>query len=399
MARRATWNFGLQRRSNGAVISASRCWSWRHCAATTDGRTTACISSSSREWQDNAAAFARSRALYYPYVEPVRGGGRGLLESLAEHACVIVTDWYPAYFLPAMVRAAAKKVRIRLEEVDSNGLIPIAAADRAFPVARSFRAFVQRSLKEHIQSLPDERPLAGLRRVPRLAHIPQAITKRWPPADAAMLRGGQRALSILPIDHTIAPARLRGGAKAAKARLATFTGRRTGHVRRRSESSRRRRHEPPLAIPALRPPLGARDLLRDHDARALDHASPREPSRRTTRRLVGSLASGRGLPRSARRLAGAGLQHLRAPSALRPLLVAAGLGEEHAEATPGGRAAASLLPGAARGSDDGGQCVERGAASAEDGRVVPRLPPDAVGEEDLSNGALRPPRRSSAWRT
>jgi len=41
---------------------------------------------------DNAAAFAAAGIAYLPYVEPEPGRGRGLLEALARHACVVVTD-------------------------------------------------------------------------------------------------------------------------------------------------------------------------------------------------------------------------------------------------------------------------------------------------------------------
>ena len=45
-----------------------------------------------------------------------------------------------------MAAAAAAQSPVRLEAVDSNGIIPLAAHEKAFPVARSFRAFVQRTL-------------------------------------------------------------------------------------------------------------------------------------------------------------------------------------------------------------------------------------------------------------
>src|SRR5262245_35194522 len=47
---------------------------------------------------DNAAAFTRTPALYYPYVERTVGQGRGLLAALSPHAAVVVTDEYPCFF-------------------------------------------------------------------------------------------------------------------------------------------------------------------------------------------------------------------------------------------------------------------------------------------------------------
>src|SRR5262245_53261071 len=57
----------------------------------------------------NAKAAARSPALYYPYVEAQAGDGRGLLQALSIHAAAIVTDWYPGFFIPHMLDAAARR--------------------------------------------------------------------------------------------------------------------------------------------------------------------------------------------------------------------------------------------------------------------------------------------------
>lgn len=82
---------------------------------------------------DNVRAFSASGALYYPYVEPGKGAGKGLLARLSEDAALIVTDDYPCFFLPQAVAAAATRVAIRLEAVDSNGLLPLAAVPQAYP--------------------------------------------------------------------------------------------------------------------------------------------------------------------------------------------------------------------------------------------------------------------------
>jgi deoxyribodipyrimidine photo-lyase len=54
---------------------------------------------------DNARAF-------YPYIEPEVGAGNGLLETLVAQACVVVTDDYPAFFLPRMTAATANKLSV-----------------------------------------------------------------------------------------------------------------------------------------------------------------------------------------------------------------------------------------------------------------------------------------------
>ncbi len=173
----------------------------------------------------NAAACA-GRVFYYPYVEPAPGHGRGLLRALAARACAIVTDFYPAFFLPAMVAAAARQVTVRLEAVDSNGLVPVSEHGRAFPTARGYRAFVQRVLREHLRRLPLESPLAAADGAPLFATIPADILARWPLADAALLGGDAAALARLPIDHSVNTLPTAGGSTNATRTLRAFVERR-----------------------------------------------------------------------------------------------------------------------------------------------------------------------------
>jgi deoxyribodipyrimidine photo-lyase len=91
---------------------------------------------------DDAAAYARAGVAHLAYVEPEPGAGRGLLETLAGRACVVVTDEFPEFFLPRMLAAAGRKLAAmgtRLEMVDGNGLLPLRAAGRAWPSAPHFR--------------------------------------------------------------------------------------------------------------------------------------------------------------------------------------------------------------------------------------------------------------------
>jgi deoxyribodipyrimidine photo-lyase len=169
---------------------------------------------------DHAARLADSDVLYHPYVEPEPGAGKGLLEALGRRACVVVTDDYPAFFLPRMIAAAGSQVPVRLEAVDSNGLLPLRAADKDFTAAVHFRRFLQRVLPDHLEHAPEEDPLAeGL--PPRLKNLPREILKRWPAASPDLLAGGP--LSGLPIDHSVPPVPgVRGGDAAGEAALERF---------------------------------------------------------------------------------------------------------------------------------------------------------------------------------
>jgi deoxyribodipyrimidine photo-lyase len=69
---------------------------------------------------ENARRLA-GRALHHPWIERAPGEGRGLLPALAAHACAVVTDDYPTFFLPRMIEAAGN-IPVRLEAVDASGL-------------------------------------------------------------------------------------------------------------------------------------------------------------------------------------------------------------------------------------------------------------------------------------
>ncbi len=171
--------------------------------------------------RDNALRSAASPVHYYPYVEPAVDADKGLLAELAGHAAVVVTDDYPCFFLPRMVRSAAAKLPVLLEMVDSNGLVPLRATEKVFPTAFAFRRYLQRELADHLTDAPHARPLARLD-LPRLARLPKGITQRWPPATTALLGAQAAALRRLPIDHAVGPAAFGGGTTAAQRSLRTF---------------------------------------------------------------------------------------------------------------------------------------------------------------------------------
>jgi len=219
-ARRVRWNFGLQHAAAWAedlgvpllvlepLRSGYRWASDRLHAFVLQGMA------------DNAVRLGRAGVAYYPYLEPASGAGRGLLAALAQHAAVVVTDDYPAFFLPRMLAAAAPQVPARFEAVDSNGLLPLRAADRTFPSAYAFRRFLQAHLQPHLSQFPEADPLGRAARPP--ARVPDDIARRWPPVASAALAGVGTTLAGLPVDHAVAPSPIRGGAAEGESVLARF---------------------------------------------------------------------------------------------------------------------------------------------------------------------------------
>jgi deoxyribodipyrimidine photo-lyase len=168
---------------------------------------------------DNARRLA-GRALYHPYVEPSSGEGKGLLEALSARACAVVTDDFPTFFLPRMVEAAGRRLRVRLEAVDGSGVVPFRLPGSDFPTAYAFRRWLQRELPRWLPRRPAADPLARAR-LPGPPPLPREIARRWPAADPeALARPGALAVS-LPVDHRVPPAG-EGGPAAGERRLAAF---------------------------------------------------------------------------------------------------------------------------------------------------------------------------------
>ncbi len=219
--RRVQRNFGLQRAVERAaelerplvILEALRCdYPWasdRLHRFIMDGMA------------DNRKRLENKPVLYYPYIERARGEGKGLLRALAEHACNIVTDDFPAFFLPRMLEAAGRGLPVLLEAVDSNGILPLAAADRVYQRAFSFRKFLQSQMKEQLRSVPRKDPLARVS-LPPPPRLSRTLRNRWPPATDEWLHADTRELSDFAIDHRVDPSPIRGGAKEASAVLNRF---------------------------------------------------------------------------------------------------------------------------------------------------------------------------------
>jgi deoxyribodipyrimidine photo-lyase len=183
---------------------------------------------------DNAAWLAGRPVSYYPFVETVRGAGKGLIKEMAASACLIVTDDYPAFFLPKMLHAAAAQASVRMEAVDSNGLLPLRATEQAYPSAYAFRRFLQKNLPGHLFNFPQRDPLAHVD-LPLLEKLPEQIRQDWPEAVPELLEAGVEILATLPLDHAVLPTKELGGWQQAEKYLKRFLTERLPRYQQRSE--------------------------------------------------------------------------------------------------------------------------------------------------------------------
>jgi deoxyribodipyrimidine photo-lyase len=170
---------------------------------------------------DNKKYFERKDVFYYPYVESRPDSGKGLLQNLSKKACLIITDDYPCFFIPEMIRKTASKIPILMEKVDSNGILPMRVADRIFTTAYSFRRFLQKKLPEHLLEFPKIEPLKKVD-MPMLKRIPKEIIRHWLFADTDMLKGNIKLIQSLPIDHHVTPTNQKGGTGKSRRLLRQF---------------------------------------------------------------------------------------------------------------------------------------------------------------------------------
>jgi deoxyribodipyrimidine photo-lyase len=170
---------------------------------------------------DNLRRLARTRVFYYPFIDTRPKAGQGLLAALSQRACLVVTDEFPCFFIPAMQRAAASQVPVKMEAVDSCGLIPLSAADRVFPTAYAWRRYMQKVLPGLLLELPSANPFKG-KKLPGRPGLPREIIDKWPPATEALLSAGPGFLSGLPLDQSVDVAPIKGGPTAARNALRRF---------------------------------------------------------------------------------------------------------------------------------------------------------------------------------
>ncbi len=220
-ARRTTWNYGLQHAAAIAeelqrpllVLEPIECsYPWacdRFHAFILDGMA------------QQAAELTKHAVAYYPYVEPARGQARGLVQELSRHACAVIADDYPMFVMRQRLASAAEKLTVRLDAVDSNGLLPMRLVAEPFVTARSFRTMLRKTLPRALQQPPMPDPLARCA-LPAVAPIPAEIAARWPLADRALLEACAGRVAHLPIDHSVAEVQTPGGQAAARDCLDRF---------------------------------------------------------------------------------------------------------------------------------------------------------------------------------
>jgi deoxyribodipyrimidine photo-lyase len=174
-----------------------------------------------RGMRDNQARCEAAGVAYHPWVGREPGDGQGLLQTLADRACLVVADDHPAFRWPTLLLRASQALDdVRLEAVEGVSVLPLNAADKTYKRAVDYRRFVHKHIGEHLDDLPVAEPLDA--DLPGPAELPARVGRAWPAADPAALLAPD-GLAGLPIDHDITEVEDKpGGPEAGEARLDAF---------------------------------------------------------------------------------------------------------------------------------------------------------------------------------
>ena len=170
--------------------------------------------------KDNYEAYRGTNVGYFPYVEINEGEIKGLFKALADSASVVISDDFPAFFIPQMTAKGTGSVKSRFELVDSNGLMPIHAAEKEFVRAHDFRRYMHKNILEHIIDPPQENPVAVLEKKFSDKLIIN-ILEKWKPTEVKNINI-PKFIESLPIDKSVKASDIAGGSIAAVDRMNTF---------------------------------------------------------------------------------------------------------------------------------------------------------------------------------
>ena len=81
--------------------------------------------------QDNIAVSDNVPLSYYPFVETDRCSQSGMLSAFSKNACLVVTDDFPCFFIPKLLKIVGRTVPCRAEAIDSNGIMPMRVESEA----------------------------------------------------------------------------------------------------------------------------------------------------------------------------------------------------------------------------------------------------------------------------
>ncbi len=143
--------------------------------------------------EQHDATCQRAGIPYHAYIEPEAGAAKGLLAAYAQEAALVVADDHPGFFFPKMLAAAAR-LPVRMEAVDSVGVLPLSCSDKPFVSAYQFRRHMQKQLPANLHfASPDPLSDAPAGELPKAAEAwDNRVLPHFPKdVPASPIEGGQ----------------------------------------------------------------------------------------------------------------------------------------------------------------------------------------------------------------
>lgn len=170
--------------------------------------------------QEHKHESTATNIIYYPHLEGKPGESLQLAGALAEKACLLVTDEFPAFIMRQRNRQLPEEWKIPYCSIDSNGLIPLGLTKKAPYSAYQFRRIMQQHFVEAFTNPPKENPLDDLNNSIPAPDLKETQSK-WPVA-GERLSNISEFISELNIDHTVKPLNIKGTREAALSELHHF---------------------------------------------------------------------------------------------------------------------------------------------------------------------------------
>lgn len=170
--------------------------------------------------QEHHEFFLNNNINFYSYIEKKPSEGAGLVENLASNACMVIADEYPVYIIKPYNRLMAKRVNIPWVTIDSNGLIPMNATDKAPYSAFVFRRQMQKLFLQCYNHPPEQNPLEQLKNTTKI-NLPTSFLQKYPDA-SDLYTNIPELVSTLQIDHEVHPVTTPGTRQAALKQLDDF---------------------------------------------------------------------------------------------------------------------------------------------------------------------------------
>ena len=154
--------------------------------------------------------------LHYQFVlRRRRDDDRRVVDRLAARAALVVTDAFPTAGIAERTARFAQRIDCRLVTVESHAIVPAALFTREEYAARTLRPKVMAHLEHALSPVADSPPRVAV----------SAALWRSLEVDRLDLSGDIAAeIARCEIDHSVPPAPLPSGRRAARARLRRFCG-------------------------------------------------------------------------------------------------------------------------------------------------------------------------------